>query len=211
MTTPTFEPKYPRDHGQVVARFLLLGLLLISLLACGGMAASEDGSMKRISEWTIDTWMTPRPDKPVSLMLAEKDGTQQLFLRYRGQTRPLGAMKRQLGPDVPIKMMFLDIDGNRFIVFSIEDPQKARSVMIYRPDPDFPNQPELSRKGKIIRLDKKGMGVAPIFPPEANDWSHLTRIVVTARDSADEPLVDIDFAPPLYIEPLFQHISLSGS
>ena len=120
-------------------------------------------------------------------------------------------MKRQLGADIPVKTMFLDIDGTRFIVFSAEDPQKTRSVMIYRPDPNFPNQPERSRELKIIRLDKKGMGVAPIFPPEISDWSHLTRFIITAEDPAGDDLVDKNFKPPFLIEPLFQRVSLSGS
>ena len=176
-------------------RVLAFFLFAFALAAC---TASGGDDMTWVSDWTIDPWMTPRPEKSVSLALAQGDGTQRLYLRYAGENRPVGRLEPLFGPDIPVKSLFLDIQGNRFLIFFVDAPltPRARSLMIYRPDPDFPDRPELSRKGKIIRLDR-GFGVAPVFSTEADDWTRLTRLVVTAKDSDASFLVGQDFNPPL--------------
>ena len=176
-------------------RILAFLFLAFVLAAC---TASGDADMTWISDWTIDLWMTPRPKEPVSLAVAEVNGEHRLFLRRAGENRPAGTLERRFGEDIPVKGLFLEVDGNRFLVFFVEAPlaSQARSIMIYRPDPDFPDRPDLSRKGKIIRLDR-GFGLAPVFPAEASGWTHLTRLVVTARNADAGSLVDRDFNPPL--------------
>ena len=153
--------------------------------------------MRWLSDWTIDSWMTPDPKEPVSLAVTEVDGEHRLFLRRAGKHQPVGALERRFGEDIPVESLFLDIEGNRFLVFFVDAPltSHARSLMLYRPDPAFPDRPELSRQGKIIQLDR-GFGVAPVFPAEAGDWTHLVHLVVTAKDEDAGFLVDRDFNPP---------------
>lgn len=180
-------------------KHLLLGLVLtFVLLAC---RAASDQDLTWISEWAIDPWMTPQPDSPVSLALAQKNGARWLFVRHAGQQRAVGTLERRFDADLPVESLFLQVDGNRFLVFFVDAPwqARARSLMLYCPDPAFPDQPELSRQGKIVQLDGHGMGVAPIFPAEAAYWTHLTRLVVTARDMDADPLADHDFRPPLLL------------
>ncbi len=186
-------------------RVLSLFLLAFALAAC---TASGDADMTWISDWSIDPWMTPRPKEPVSLAVADVDGTHLLFLRRAGENRSARTLERRFGEDIPVESLFLDIEGNRFLVFFVDAPlaSQARSLMIYRPDPDFPDQPELSRKGKIIRLDR-GFGVAPVFPTEADAWTRLARLAVTARDADAGFLADRDFNPPLPLQ--FETVDLN--
>jgi len=44
------------------------------------------------------------------------------------------------------------------------------------------------------------MGIVPIFPPEIDDWSHLTRLVIAAVGINDEDVVDKDFNPILPLQ-----------
>ncbi|GEM_PF-4269808 len=175
----------------------ILFLLAFVLAACRMTPGS--GSKAWISEWVIDPWMTPRPNHPVSLVIVEEGDTYRVLLRDADRSSPVGRLTRQLGPDIPIQILALDLQGNRFLVLLVEAPLafQARSIMLYRPDPDFPGRPDLSRQGKIIRLDNHGMGVAPIFPAEAGGWSHLARMVVTAKDMSANALLEKDFNPPL--------------
>jgi len=195
---------------QKIMSCLFLGALLLMILACGRSGISENDAMKQLSKWTIDTWMAPPPDKPVSLILMEEGNTRHLFLRYRKKSHPLGSLRRQIGPEIPVETMFLNIDGNRFIVFWVNDDltDKARSIMIYRPDPDFPDQPGKSNEAKIVEVDKNGMAVVPIFTRETHDWSYLDEIVITSLTAADDFLFEKTFDPALPISHLFQQVSL---
>ena len=181
----------------------LLPLLLIFSLALSSCTQREDNGVKLISEWTIDPWLTPQPAKPVSLGVAEVDGEYQAFIRNYDHPRQfLGALKRQFGPDVPVQSILLDISGTRFMVLLVDRDvaSQARSITVYRPDPSFPDQPELSREAKIVRLDKHGVGIVPIFPTEIDGWSHLTRLVIAAVDIDKEDVADKDFNPPLPLQ-----------
>ncbi len=192
--------------------FLVSGVLLLlaGLLICtnGGPAQTQNG--KRLGFWVVDLWIVPRPDRPVSLVIREKDGQRRVLLRDSDREEQLlGAMTRGLGRDAPLETFFVRVDDTRFIVFrpTSDIVGKARSVHVYALDPNFAD-PAKSRVGKTVVFDKMGMGVMPIFPNELDAWSHLTRVVVYPYDSDADPLAYIVFDPPLPIESRFKKVTL---
>ena len=184
-------------------------------LACNGAGLTTDkDSMKTISQWTIYTWIIPRPDKPVSLIIKENQGVRELFLRYGKEERYIASMTRSFGQDIPIEAQFVNIDGTRFVVFFVPEPDRAHarslSILFYGLDPLYPDQPTLSTEVKIVGLDKHGMGVIPIYPAEADIWSHVTSIILTSQD-LNRNLFEQVFDPPLPIADRFIQITLAGN
>ena len=185
---------------------LLLLLLTGMILACGD--ASDTAGMKLLAKWRIDTWMRPRPAKTALLIIRDDAGNPVLFLRYDGKETRIGPMVRLLD-DMPARTQFVDVDGNRFVVFLVDEDvqQDVNGLLLYRPDPDFPGQPEKSRKAVSALMDKNGMIVAPLGPHHAPEWTHITEILLTPRNGED--VYHHLFSPPLSIKQLFQFYSLS--
>ena len=195
---------------QIIFLFSGVLLLLAGVIACtnGGPKQTQNG--KLIGVWTVDLWMVPRPDRPVSLLIREKEGQRRVLLRDSDREEQLlGAMTQGLGGDAHLETFFVRVDDTRFIVFRTtpEIVGKARSVHVYALDPNFADQAK-SRVGKTVVFDKKGMGVMPIFPKELDNWSHLTRVVLYSYTSNADPLAYIVFNPPLPIESRFKQITL---
>ncbi len=199
---------------MMMKRFALLVpgvlLLLAGLFACtnGGPTQTQEG--KRLGHWVVDQWIVPRPDRPVSLLIREKDGQRRVLLRDGDQEeRLLGAMTQGLGRNAPLETFFVQVEDTRFIIFrpTPEIVGEARSVHVHALDPNYAD-PAKSRIGKILRFAKMGMGVMPIFPSETGAWSHLTGVILHPHDSDAVPLADIVFNPPLPIETRFKQVAL---
>ena len=165
--------------------------------------------MKQVAKWRIDTWMSPRPQKTALLIVREDAGEPVLFLRYNGKEIRVGPLMHQLG-GAPVRSQFVDIDGNRFIVLLVDEDvaPEVNGVLLYRPDTDFPSQPEKSRKAVSVLMDNNGMIVAPLGPNHAPEWTHLTKIIITSRRSSGENVYQQFFSPPHSIEHLFRNLSL---
>ena len=181
--------------------FLLLLTALVS--ACGNVSDS-----KQIAKWRVDPVMTPRPAKTVMLIIREDAGNPTLFLRYDGKEMRIGPMTHQLG-DAPALAQFADIDGNRFVILLVdgEVSRKVNGLLIYRQDPNFPEQPEKSREAVSVLMDKNGMIVAPLGPNHAPEWTHITEIILTPKNSKEGNVYRHIFSPPLPLQ--FKEISLS--
>ena len=190
--------------------FFLMGLLALLALACvsSGPRQTEEG--RRIGYWVVSQWLQPQPDRPVSLVVREKDGQRRVLLHDGDRPeRLLGTMTRGPGADIPLETFFVQVQQTRFIVFYVpaEMADRARAVQVYALDPRYPD-PAQSTVLKSVVFDKNGLGVMPIFPAEFDHWSHLTSVIVYADDLDAAPLVEAVFDPPLPIAARFQPVTL---
>ncbi len=188
--------------------FILALAVVIAACTNGGPARIQEG--ERLGQWTVSLWIVPLPDRPVSLIIREKDGQRRVLLRDGDrEERLLGTMTQSLGQDVPLETFFVQIEETRFIVFwsAEEIAEKARSVHVYALDPFYPD-PAKSTVLKAVVFDKEGMGVMPILPNERDTWSHLTGVIIYPHDFNADPLVDMVFNPPLPIESEFKRVTL---
>lgn len=190
--------------------FFLVGLLVLLSLAClsSGPRQTEEG--RRIEYWVVSQWLQPRPDRPVSLIIREKDGQRRVLLHEGDQPeRLLGTMTRGLGAGIPLETFFVQVQETRFIVFYVpaEIADRARAVHVYALDPLYPD-PAQSTVLKSVVFDKNGVGVMPIFPKEFDNWSHLTSVLIYTHDIDAAPLVEEVFDPPLPIASKFQRVTL---
>ncbi len=188
--------------------FILALAVVIAACTNGGPARTQEG--ERLGHWTVSLWIVPLPDRPVSLVIREKDGQRRvLLLDGNREERLLGTMNQGLGRDVPLETFFVQVEETRFIVFwALDDiADKARSVHVYAPDSLHPD-PAKSTVLKAVVFGKEGMGVMPILPNERDAWSHLTGVIIYSRDFNADPLVDIVFDPPLPIESRFKQVYL---
>lgn len=190
--------------------FFLVGLLVLLALACvsSGPRQTEEG--QRIGHWVVSQWLQPRPDRPVSLVVREKNGQRRVLLRDGDRPeRFLGTMTRGLGADIPLETFFVQVQETRFIVFYVpaEIADRARAVQVYALDPLY-SDPAQSTVLKSVVFDKNGLGVMPIFPKEFDNWSHLTSVLIYTHDIDAAPLVEAVFDPPLPIAARFQPVTL---
>ncbi len=189
--------------------FILTLAGIISACTNGGSVQTQEG--ERLGHWVVSLWIDPLPDRPVFMVIREKNGERRVLLHDGDrEERLLGAMTQGLGRDVPLETFFVQVEETRFIVFwpAEEIANKARSVHVYAPDPLHPDLAK-STVLKAVVLDKEGMGVMPILPNERDAWSHLTGVIIYPHDFNADPLVDIVFDPPLPIESRFKQIWLT--
>ena len=165
--------------------------------------------MKQISKWRIDLWMHPRPEGTVLFIIRGDASNPVLYLRYQAKETKIGNLERHLD-GAPMRIQFVEVNGNRFVVMLVDESlvSKTNGVLLYRPDPDFPDRPEESRKAVSVLMDQKGMMVAPLGPDHAPEWTHLAGIIITAKKTSDENIFEKFFSPPIPISHLFQSYSL---
>lgn len=159
--------------------------------------------------WTVSEWMSPKPSGPVTIVVRTEEGKENVYLKYNGKREQIGTLKHELGSDFPLMTMFVEINANRFVVTMPDKSIRAdmNGVIYYTLDPDFPNEPEKSRKARSVIADRNSLAIVPLGPNHAPGWETIAKILITPKD-IDRPSVRKVFDPPLEVDSFFKSIEV---
>jgi len=219
-----------------IFKTMLVILFVAITLSCGLMQPRPDipddaligldpDTMQWLGHLDLSDWTDDVPDGTLlslfsGVLSASCSGRQEVYAYVTAgdQQVILGALSKQFGGNLPVRTLFFDTGGERFVVGYVDrgvELSTSDSLLYFRmdrPEPDTSQWMVAVKESEI----KGRVFLVPIFKDEAARWDTVVFVGVQTQESLTRGVESNDsyyadeqiFNPPMLIDGLFLPVSI---